>query len=555
MTNEINMDNNYLAELLYPHITTTPSDIEAMYPPRQLPEGAKVTRFAPSPTGFVHFGSMFPVMVSERLAHQSGGIFYLRIEDTDSKREVEGAEADIIKAYASFGLNFDEGVTLDGEKGDYGPYRQSQRADIYQTYAKQLVKEGKAYPCFCTAEELDDIRREQESIKAVTGYYGVWAKYRDADIALIEEQLRGGMPFVLRFRSNGSSDRKIKFKDLIKGDIEITENDIDHVLLKSDGIPTYHFAHAVDDHLMRTTHVVRGEEWLPSLPFHIQLFAALGFKAPKYLHISQLMKMEGDSKKKLSKRDNGAGLSYYREAGYVSECVIEYVMTLLNSNYEEWRMANPFADMNDFKFSINKMSASGSLFDFDKLNDVSKNTLSRMSAERVYAYALDYAQKYDAQFASLLKRDPEYAKRILSIGRGGAKPRKDLTLMSDVKPYVSFFYDEYYTVEADYPEQFDKKDISESLSRFAAVFDMDDSLDEWFAKIKVIAAELGFSPDVKEYKKTPTAYKGHIGDVCMFLRIAVTGRTNSPDTYEVMQILGADRVRQRLEAEAHRLIG
>ncbi|NLK38816.1 MAG: glutamate--tRNA ligase [Clostridiales bacterium] len=549
------MDYNYLAELLFPNITTLPAEFEEKYPPRILPEGAKVTRFAPSPTGFVHFGSLFPVLVSERLAHQSGGVFYLRIEDTDSKREVVGAETDIIRAYAAFGIAFDEGVTLDGEHGDYGPYRQSERTHIYQTYAKQLVREGKAYPCFCTAEELDAIRQEQESIKAVTGYYGPWAKYRDAGIKEIEALLKDGEPFVLRFRSEGSSARKIKFKDLVRGSIEITENDIDHVLLKSDGVPTYHFAHAVDDHLMRTTHVVRGEEWLSSLPFHLQLFSALGFKPPKYLHIAQLMKKEGDSKKKLSKRDNSAALSYYRGAGYISECVVEYVMTLLNSNYEEWRMANPDADLDEFKFSVGKMSASGSLFDFDKLNDVSKNTLSRLSAEKVYSYALDYAQEFDPSFAQVLKSDPDYAKRILAIGRGGKKPRKDLTVMRDVKPYMSFFYDEYFALETDYPEGFDKKDIRDALSRFIDAFDIADTQEVWFEKIKEISSELGFCPEVKLYKKNPTAYKGHVGDVCMFLRIAITGRTNSPDIYEVMQILGADRVKARIFAEIQRLAG
>ena len=541
------MDYKALSELLYPNITATIEEIEARFPERGLPEGAKVTRFAPSPTGFVHFGSLFPTMVGERLAHQSGGVFYLRIEDTDAKREVEGADIDIINSYASYGIFFDEGVSLDGEKGNYGPYRQSKRAEIYQTYAKQLVAEGKAYPCFCTEEELSAIREEQEAIKANPGYYGKWAKYRDCDIDTIKEKLAAGMPFVLRFRSEGSIENKIKFTDLIKGAIEITENDIDHVLLKSDGIPTYHFAHAIDDHLMKTTHVVRGEEWLPSLPFHVQLFRALGFKIPKYLHISQLMKMEGGSKKKLSKRDLGAGLSFYVAEGYPAKSVKEYVMTLLNSNFEEWRNANPKADINDFQFSIKKMSASGSLFDFDKLNDVSKNTIAHMSADEVYDEIIKWAEEFDTELYDLFVKDSEYAKRILSIGRGTAKPRKDLCIWKDVKPYVGLFYDELYRKEADYPENFDKEDIKQALTMFADGYDKNDDSNEWFAKMKIIAEKLGFAPETKLYKKNPEDYKGHVGDISMFVRIALTGKTNSPDMYEVMNILGEERSLNRIK--------
>ena len=540
------MDYKALSELLFPHITKTPEEIESQFPPRNLPEGAKVTRFAPSPTGFVHFGSLFPTMVGERLAHQSSGVFYLRIEDTDAKREVEGADIDIINSYASYGIYFDEGITVDGEKGDYGPYRQSKRAEIYQTFAKKLVEEGKAYPCFCTEEELSAIREEQEALKANPGYYGKWAKYRDASLETVKEKMDAGLPFVLRFRSEGNIENKIKFTDLIKGAIEITENDIDHVLLKSDGIPTYHFAHAVDDHLMYTTHVVRGEEWLPSLPFHVQLFRALGFKIPKYLHISQLMKMEGGSKKKLSKRDLGAGLSFYVSEGYPAKSVKEYVMTLLNSNYEEWRAANPKADMNDFAFSIKKMSASGSLFDFDKLNDISKNTIAHMDTDEVYAEIVKWAKEYDTELYSLFTSDEEYAKKILSIGRGTPKPRKDLCIWKDVKPYVGLFYDELFKVEADYPDNFDKNDIKNALSRFVETYNENDDANEWFAKLKVIAEELGFAPETKLYKKNPDEYKGHVGDISMFIRIALTGKTNSPDMYEVMNILGKDRSLARI---------
>lgn len=543
------MNFQELAELLYPNIHTTPADMETRFPKRNLPEGAKVTRFAPSPTGFVHFGSLFPSRVSERLAHQSGGIFYLRIEDTDAKREVAGAIENLIEVYRYYGIEFDEGATMDGDHGAYGPYRQSERAEIYQTYAKDLVAQGKAYPCFCSEEELNTIRAEQESIKATPGYYGKWAIWRDAPMEKIQQKLSEGVPFVLRFRSEGNAANKIKFTDLIKGNIEITENEIDHVLLKSDGIPTYHFAHAVDDHLMGTTHVVRGEEWLPSLPFHIQLFRALGFKLPKYLHISQLMKLVGDSKKKLSKRDNEAGMQFYKEAGYAPECVVEYIMTLLNSNYEEWRTANPDQNFTEFPFSISKMSPSGSLFDFDKLNDVSKNVVARMSADQVYNYVVAWAKEFDPALASHFSADPVYAKRILSIGRGSAKPRKDLTVWKDVKPYVSLFYDDWFCKEDDYPAEFDLQVVKEALQQFITTYNYNDDANTWFSKLKTIALNLGFAPETKLYKKDPTAYKGHVGDISMFIRIALTGKKNSPDMYTVMQILGQERTLNRIQAQ------
>lgn len=549
------MDNNYLAELLYPDITETPEDVEARFPRRQLPEGAKVTRFAPSPTGFVHFGGLFPTRVSERLAHQSGGILYLRIEDTDSKREVEGAEENLIDTLAYYGVKFDEGAVAGGkDNGIYGPYRQSERREIYQAFAKELVRGGKAYPCFCSEEELDAARREQEELKVDPGYYGKWAVWRDAPIEKIEEKLKNGEKFVLRLKSTGSVERKIKFTDLIKGELEVTENDKDHVLLKSDGIPTYHFAHAVDDHLMGTTHVVRGEEWLPSLPFHIELFRALGFKLPKYLHISQLMKLdENGNKKKLSKRDAGVDMRFYKEKGYSPKAVVEYVMTLLNSNYEEWRAANPDKSYDEFPFSIKKMSASGCLFDFDKLNDVSKNTVARMSADEVYTSVLEWVKEYDAEFAEKLSRDPEYSRRILAIGRGGAKPRKDITIWSEVKDYMGFFFDEYFELRDPLPEGFDRSEVRDILNEYRNIYNDADTQDEWFDRIKSLAAAHGFAPETKLYKKNPEEYKGHVGDISMFLRIAVTGRTSSPDMYAVMNILGKDKICKRLSAFADAL--
>ncbi len=547
------MDLNTLAELLFPDIQKTPADIFREYPPRQLPEGAKVTRFAPSPTGFVHFGGLFPTRVSERLAHQSGGCFYLRIEDTDAKREVEGAAENLIETLDYYGISFDEGVCVGGEKGVYGPYRQQARAEIYQVFAKDLVRHGLAYPCFCSEDALARIREEQEAQKADPGYYGKWAACRDAGLEETAERIAQHMPFVLRFRSDGDAGKKIKFTDLVRGAMELTENDKDHVLLKSDGIPTYHFAHAVDDTLMGTTHVVRGEEWLPSLPFHLQLFRALGFRPPKYLHIAQLMKLEGNAKKKLSKRDKGVDMNFYKEKGYAPECVNEYVMTLLNSNYEEWRAANPDKPYTEFPFSVKKMSVSGCLFDFDKLHDVCRNTVARMTAREVYEAVRNWAKEYDIPFFELLRRDPAYAEAVLQIGRGTAKPRKDIAIWSEVKAYMGLFYDELFAVEDKFPEQFGREDIRDALLRFADSYSAADDSAVWFDKIKAIAAELGYAPEMKLYKQNPENYKGNVADISMFLRIAVTGRKNSPDLYEVMKVLGAERVMRRIQAQADAL--
>ncbi len=541
------MDYNYLAELLYPDIKTFPEDMEARYPKRNLPEGAKVTRLAPSPTGFLHIGNLYGALTDERLAHTSGGIFYLRIEDTDAKRTVPNGIAIIIETLKKLGVEFDEGAVIDGDKGDYGPYRQSDRAEIYQTYAKQLIREGKAYPCFCTEEELSEIRAKQEAEKLTPGYYGEFAIWRDAPIEKIEEKINEGAPFVLRFRSEGSITNKFKFNDQIKGDIDVTENDIDHVILKSDGIPTYHFAHAVDDHLMGTTHVVRDESWLSTLPFHIQLFKALGFKLPKYCHTAQALKLDNGNKRKISKRkDPEFGLAYYHAQGYPVSAVREYLLTMLNSNFEEWRLANPDLPLEDFKFTTKKMSVSGFLFDLDKLNDISKNVVSRMTADEVYDLTLTWAKENDEEFAKLLESDRDYAVRILSIGRGGKKPRKDIALWSEVKGYMSFFYDSLFENIDSIPEKFDTNDIMSVLADFKDSYDETADQSQWFNNIKAIAEKNGFCPDMKQYKADPSAFKGSVADVSMFLRIAVTGRMNSPDLYEVMQILGKDRVISRV---------
>ena len=554
------MDHNYLAELLFPNIKTTPADIEARYPARNLPEGAKVTRFAPSPTGFVHFGGLFPSTVAERLAHQSGGVFYLRIEDTDAKREVEGAAEALIRTLATYGIEFDEGAILDesgkiSDKGAYGPYKQSARGEIYQTFAKQLVSEGKAYPCFTTEEELDELQQVDKKAEIKNTDWQAEAEKRRAEmlerrnftIEEVEEHLKAGHPFVIRILAEGNPDNKIKFTDLVKGAIEIPENDEDFVLLKSDGIPTYHFAQAVDDHLMGTTHVIRGEEWLPSLAKHLQLFRYLGFKTPKYMHISQIMKLDDNgNKKKLSKRDMGANMDDYTRMGYCPEAVCEYIMTLLNSNYEEWHAQNADKEYKDFPFNIKKMSVSGCLFDFGKLNDVSKNVISKMDAAYVAEKVTAWALEFDPEFGKALAADKDFAKKIFAIGRGGKKPRKDLATWADAKPYMGFFYDEFFAVEDKYPENFDKKDIVATLEKFLDTYDENDDMNTWFDKVKSIADSLGFSSDMKAYKQTPEAFKGSVADTSMFIRVAVTGKQNAPDLYTVMQIIGKEKTAERI---------
>jgi glutamyl-tRNA synthetase len=543
------MDYQKLAALLFPDVTQTPEDMERRFPPRALPEGAVVSRMAPSPTGFVHLGNLVQGFTSERLSHQSGGVLFLRIEDTDAKREVPGAVEILIDALRHYHITFDEGASVEGDIGDYGPYRQRRRAEIYHIYARQLVSQGMAYPCFCTEEELAEMRRKQEAEKLNFGYYGPFALWRDRPLEEIEAQLSAGTPWVLRFRSEGSIENKIKFTDLIKGNLELTENDIDHVLLKSDGIPTYHFAHAVDDHLMRTTLVVRGDEWLPSLPFHVQLFRALGFKLPKYAHIGTLQKMDGTAKRKLSKRkDPELSLAYYREQGYPTEAVSEYLMTILNSNFEDWRRANPDAPLNDFRFSAKKMNPAGSLFDLDKLRDVSKNVIARMNAAAVFAHVLDWALEFDPAFAAALSRDPAFSTAIFAIGRGGKKPRKDLAVWAEAKGYMGFFFDEYFSMEDAVDGKFSKTDIRVALQAFAANYNPDDGQNVWFDKIKTIADTMGYAADMKAYRAEPEKYRGSVADISMFLRIAVTGKINSPDMYEVMRILGRETVLGRIRA-------
>ena len=540
------MDYQALANLLFPNVTETPESLEERFPVRNLPEGAVVTRMAPSPTGFVHLGNLVQGLTAERMAHQSNGVLFLRVEDTDAKREVPGAVEVLINTLKHYGINFDEGATIDGDNGNYGPYRQRQRASIYHVYAKKLVSEGQAYPCFCTEAELSAMREQQEANKETTGYYGKYAMWRDRSMEEIQQQLDAGNPWVLRFKSMGSIENQFKFDDLVKGKLTITENDVDHVLLKSDGIPTYHFAHAVDDHLMRTTHVVRGDEWLPTLPFHIQLFKALGFKLPKYVHIGPLMKMDGTSKRKLSKRkDPELALTYYKAEGFPVAAVYEYIMTLLNSNFEDWRRANADAAADTFKFNAKKLNPAGSLFDYAKLTDVSKNVISRMDAATVYTLLVEWAEEFDADFAAKLTADADFATKILAIGRGGKKPRKDLAVWKDAKPYMGFFYDEYLEKPA-FDEKFEKAVIIDVLNRFLEKFDITDDANTWFEKVKTLTTEMGFTTDMKAYKADPTAFPGTVADISTFIRQAVTGKTNSPDLYTVMQILGYDRTVERI---------
>ncbi len=548
------MDYQALAEYLFPHITDTPADVEARYPARMLKEGAKVTRMAPSPTGFMHLGNLYGALVDERLAHQSDGVFYLRIEDTDQKREVPGGVQTILEVFQRFGLPFDEGATLEGDNGVYGPYRQRQRAQIYQTIAKDLVRRGLAYPDFSTEEELAEMRRLQEERKDNFGYYGEYAVGRKLTFEEIQEKIQAGIPYVIRFRSPGDPSKKVYHTDLVKGKMEMPENDQDVVLLKSDGIPTYHFAHVVDDHLMGTTHVVRGEEWLATLPIHLQLFDTLGWKRPKYIHTAQLMKMDGGSKRKLSKRkDPELALDYYFEAGVPVPAVLEYLMILLNSNFEEWRLANPTADRNSFPFNTKKMSGSGALFDIDKLADVSRNVISRMSAEEVFDYVLAWAKDFDPELAEELEKDPAYAKAILAIGRGGKKPRKDIGSWKDVKPYIGFFYDRFFT--PDYTKMPDKDPslIRQILTDYAAQYDETEDAQAWFDRIKAMCPQYGFTANMKEYKQNPEAFAGNVAELSTIIRVAVTGRENSPELEVVMKLLGKERVLERLARAAQAL--
>lgn len=545
------MDYNLLADLLFPNIDKSPDDYEKIYPERDLAEGAKVTRLGPSPTGFIHLGNLYGAFVDERLAHQSGGVFYLRIEDTDDKRFVDGAVKIIIDSLRFFGINFDEGAGLNGDTGAYGDYTQSRRGDIYAAFAKKLVREGKAYPCFLTEDEIAEIRSKQEAAKQNPGIYGEFAAHRKLSLEDVEANIKAGKPYVLRLKSDGNPDpekaRRIKVEDAIRGTLEMPENFQDVVILKTTGIPTYHFAHVVDDHLMRTTHVVRGAEWLPSLPIHVELFEKLGLKLPIYCHTAQLMKLdENGNKRKLSKReDPELSLDYYRKLGYHPAAVREYLLTILNSNFEEWRDEHQDADIDEFTFTTEKMSNSGALFDLNKLNDISKDVLLRIPAGEIVEFLKAWAQEFKPEIMYIFD-DKEYLEKIIDLGRNDKKPRKDLIYAEQIVDFISYFFDDMFVIEDDIPTEVSDDDAKEILKKYMESYDHSDDQSQWFDKIRNIAVELGYAAKPKDYKKNPDDYKGHVGHVSTVIRIALMGRAQSPDVWCIQQIMGEEMTRRRI---------
>ncbi len=545
------MDYKDLANVIFPEVKDI-SYYEEKYPRRNLEEGAIVTRFAPSPTGFVHIGGLYQSVIAKKMANQTGGIFFLRIEDTDQKREVENGVSGIIEALKEFGMSPDEGMIDEvNEKGNYGPYKQSLRKEIYQAYAKYLIEKGCAYPCFCKSEELEEMRQKQEAAKERTGYYGVWSKCRHIPVNEQIEKIKNGEKYILRFKSQGNPEKKIKHHDVIKGNVDFPENDQDIVIIKSDGLPTYHFAHAVDDHLMGTTHVIRGDEWLSSVPLHLQLFQTLGFKAPKYAHIAPIMKEDNGAKRKLSKRkDPEAAVSYYAEVGIPELAVDEYLLNIANSNFEQWRKQNPDADMEEFELQLNKMSVSGALFDMVKLLDISKRVISKYSAEQVYNEGIAWADKYDKNLKTLLEKDKNYTLQVLGIERGNLKPRKDIAKWSDLKENIIYLYDEEFfanPVSYEFQKINDKAEIAKIIETYITkYFNIEDDKETWFNKMKDLAEEFGYARETKEFKQNPESYKGHVGDISTVIRICLTGRANTPDMYEIMKVLGEESVIKRL---------
>ena len=543
------MDNLTMADLLFGNISKTPQDYEVMYPTRDIKEGARVTRFAQSPTGFLHFGSLFAAFVAAKTAGEDG-VFYLRIEDTDKKREVEDGVIGMVNGLKDFGIVPDEGaVSATEETGNYGPYTQSKRNHIYHAYVKSLVEKGLAYPCFMTEEEIAEVRKMQEASKELPGIYGKYAKYRDITVSDAKARIENGDEYVVRLKSPGKPDGRISFKDEVKGKVEMPENILDIVLLKKDGTPTYHFAHAVDDHLMRTTHVTRGDEWLSSVPIHLQLFYVLGFKAPKYAHISPIMKEDAETggKRKLSKRkDPEAAVSFYAEAGYPAGAVNEYLMTIANSNFEDWRRANKTENIDKFDFKLSKMSKAGALFDMVKLHDISKTYISTMNTQEVFDAVTAWSQEYDDELHSLIMKDTDYAKNIFSIERGNKKPRKDIGKWSEVKDYIAYFYDEIFDGELGWADNVADEDKRVILQKYLEIYDCNMPQEDWFPQIQELSKQVGFASSPKEYKAEPDLYKGHAGDVAGVIRVAVTGRLNTPDLYTIMQTLGCEKTKERI---------
>lgn len=542
------MDYNRLADLCLPNIDKTPDYWEAKFAPRQLPKGAQVTRLAPSPTGFIHLGNLYGALADERIAHQSKGTFYLRIEDTDAKREVEGAVDIIINVLRYFDIEFDEGAGIDNpEINKYGPYFQRQRAEIYQTYVKDLIRRGLAYPCFCTEEELNAIKEEQMKQDILTGYHTKWAKCRNLTCEEVEENIKAGKPFVMRLRSQGVEGKEVTFTDTIKGEISFPENIQDVIILKSDGIPTYHFAHAIDDHLMGTTLVIRGEEWLSSVPTHLELFDVLGFKRPAYAHTAHLMKMEDGSKRKLSKRkDPELSLDFYRQDGYHPHCVKVYLMTLLNSNFEEWYDKHPDSPIEEFKFDVHKMAQSGALFDMDKLHNICRNEFAKMDTDTIYDFLYQWNCEYNKDMVDVYFKSPEYFKKALELfmGVGQKRRRKDFEYAKQIMPMFSFFFDE--TFVPSYEFKYDNAQVREVLEKYLASYDHSADNNGWFNNVKAIADDCGFASDMKAYKANPENYKGSVSDIAEILRITITGAPNSPDLWTILQIMGEDKMRERI---------
>ena len=543
------MDGQKLAQLLFPNVTATIDDMEARFPERNLPEGAQVTRMGPSPTGFIHLGNLYSALADERIAHQSGGVFYLRIEDTDDKRKVEGAEEIIISVLKYFGIEFDQGAGIHSPESDvYGPYYQRQRADIYHVYAKDLVARGLAYPCFCTEEEIADMKEKQKEQNVITGYHTTWARCRDLSYEEVEKRIKEGQPYVLRLRSQGEDGREIIFRDQIRGSVKFPENIMDIVLLKRDGIPTYHFAHAIDDDLMHTTMVIRGEEWLSSVPTHVELHKVLGFRLPKYAHTAHLMKMENGGKRKLSKRkDPELSLDYYRQDGYHPQGVKVYLMTLLNSNFEQWYDKHPNSPITDFQYSVKKMSKSGALFDIMKLNDICKNEFSKLEPEEVYEFLYTWTKTYHPEMEDIYFADKDKFIRILELGMGvhQKRRRKDYINAKQIMSTIHYFFDETY--EQIDEQRYDDETVKAVLEAYLESYDHNDDANTWFNKVKEIGERFGFTGNMKEYKKNPDAYKGNVSHVAEIIRIATVGQANSPDQWTIYHIIGEEMMRRRIQ--------
>ncbi len=539
-----------LADLIFPNITKTITDYEKEYPERNLPEGAMVTRFAPSPTGFVHMGSLLASFISNKAAKDTHGVFYLRIEDTDGKREVENGIEGIVKDLKDFKISIDEGAISRTESiGNYGPYIQSERKEIYHAFIKHLLEKGLAYPCFCTEEQIEETRKMQEATKSRIGYYGRYAVCRQLKLEDAYERIKNGEKFIIRLKSPGNFEHKIVVNDLVKGKIEFPENDLDIVIMKSDGLPTYHFAHLVDDHLMRTTHITRGDEWVSSLPIHVQLFQVFGFSQPKYAHLSPIMKQDGDTKRKLSKRkDPEAAMSYYAKLGIPVEAVHLYLMTIANTNFEQWYDCNKDKSIDDFKFDFKKISASGSLFDLEKLTNISRNYISYLKAEEVYDNVLVWSKEYDQEFYELLNKYKDYTIGIFSIERYQKKPRKDYESWSSIKKHIWYMYDELFNdATYDWGNIQDKTEIKNILELYLSkYYNESDDKETWFDKIKDLSDELGYASNMKDYKENPDNYKGSVADISTVIRVALTSSSMTPDLYEIMKLFGTDRIKARI---------